>query len=89
MSALPQELPRLPEGFRQRLVSEVQQGGLGIAAAYDVLAPDGTKMPFQYAYRTGADGAFVMRGYFLDGLPDPMTWSELRVVWPEFLRSIR
>lgn len=88
---LPQELPRVPEGYTQRLVSERKHGdGVACSAHYDMFAPDGTKLPFQYAYRTGADGRFVMRGYFLDGSDQPMTWSQLRIAWPSFvIRSSR
>lgn len=87
MSALPAELPRIPEGWTQRLVSELKHGGKAVTSSYDMIAPDGSPMPFTFALRIGADGAIVMRGYFLEGRGEALTWAQLRELWPDYVRS--
>lgn len=85
-SELPRELPVEPNGYRRVLVMHLNFGRKGSSATYDVIAPDGTKLPVQYVVQTGPGYKIVAQDFYLEGSEEPLTWSALRAAWPAFLK---
>lgn len=89
MSDLPATLPRVPQGFTQRPTAILHKGTEGEIAVCSVHAPDGTKLPITYQYKTARSHDYE-RGYLIEGTDVVIqSWAELAAAWPAHVERLR
>lgn len=83
MSALPAELPRVPLGFYQRHLQDLD--GISI---FGIHAPDGTPLPITWRHKPAERHDYAFRGYTINGSNDVFTtWHELAAAWPAWVAA--
>lgn len=83
-TTLPRTLPRKPEGFTRRMTMHLNYGRGGHSGAFDIYTDEGVKLPIEYAYNTGQN----VRGFYLRGSAEPLTWNQICDVWPAYVRAV-
>lgn len=83
MTELPAQLPRVPLGFKQRHLQNLD----GIAI-FGIHTPDGTALPITWRHKIAARHDYDFRGYSLNGDATVYkTWGEVVAAWPTWFAA--
>jgi hypothetical protein len=88
---LPEQLPEKPIGWKQHMIMHLNFGQGHGYECFEIRDSSGTKMPFTLQYNSRDK----WRGYVVDPALEmgeqesPMTWSELREMWPVICAAAR